>query len=1000
MELFTKKISHVFMPIFAFVFLISSPLVSQEKVDLDIVERIKEEGFNRSQVMDYAWHLTDVIGPRLTGSSNMREAQEWTKAKMDQIGLSSTAIESWGEHGVNWDLEYVSLHMLEPDYQVLIGYPQAFTPGTDGIITGEPIIVNIKSKADLDNYKGKLKNAIVLSTPRRQYGPRFTADAIRHDEKSLQVFVEEGIDHNIRERRKEQWMQNPQGPKDLNATELEEFFKSEGVAVVLAAARGGDGTVFVSGRRSNRRDRSLKAVKNSLPTVAIAVEHYNRIHRLVERNIDVKLEIEIRVNSVQRDKQEYNVVGEIPGSDLTHEIVMIGAHLDSWHSGTGATDNASGSATVLEAMRILKAIGAAPRRTIRAALWSNEEGGLRGSRAYVANHFGNPRDGILPDYENFSVYFNMDNGTGRFRGVHQQGNKFVGSIFSEWMKPFYDLEISTLSNFSNRGSDQLSFDQAGLPGFQFIQDRIEYRTRTHHTNMDVFDKLLPEDLKINAVVLAGFAYNAAMRDERIPRKPFTDWRPQFKIAQKDLFKSGNSLTNAIADFDNDGDLDIFVGFRGQPNRLYRNDGGKFTDVAADVGVADNDVTRTAAWGDYNNDGNLDLFVAFVSRQKSWNRLYKNEGNGKRFTDVTKITGVSLTGSFRQACWIDYDNDGDVDLFIGLRDKPNVLFRNDNGKFTNVAKSLNIDDPRRTVGAVWFDFDKDGDLDLYVTNMDGDANGLFRNDGTRFVDVAPELGLDNGGRPLGFSAYGSVRPTLVDFDNDGNIDIFIANYGPNGLFRNLGGSFKNVAAQMGLAIDERYDTGAWGDYDNDGRLDLYVNGTITGGKSYRDYLFHNDGDRFTDITPKILLDQKADHGVHWADFDKDGDLDLALTGAASDGMHHLVLNEIDKKRANRSLQVLVLDARGHYTRAGSEVRLYDANSGVLLGTNILDTGSGYNSQNAMPVHFGLAKQGLVDVEITTLTKQGRKTARLSDIDPKSYIGRWLVVKIDENGNVTK
>ena len=345
MELFTKNKSHAFIPIFAFVFLISSPLVSQENVNLDIVERIKEEGFNRSQVLDYAWHLTDVIGPRLTGSSNMREAQEWTKAKMDQIGLSSTAIEPWGEHGVNWDLEYVSLHMLEPDYQVLIGYPQAFTPVTDGKITAEPIIVNIKSKADLDNYKGKLKNAIVLSTPRRQYGPRFTADAIRHDEKSLQVFVEEGIDHNIRERRKEQWMQNPQGPRDLNATELEEFFKAEGVAVVLAAARGGDGTVFISGRRSNRRDRSLKAVKNSLPTVAIAVEHYNRIHRLVERNIDVKLEIEIRIKSEQRDKQEYNVVGEIPGSDLAHEIVMIGAHLDSWHSASGATDNAAGSAS-------------------------------------------------------------------------------------------------------------------------------------------------------------------------------------------------------------------------------------------------------------------------------------------------------------------------------------------------------------------------------------------------------------------------------------------------------------------------------------------------------------------------------------------------------------------------------------------------------------------------------------------------------------------------------
>lgn len=984
--------------LFVIVVLTCAPLIAQQQVDLGMVAKMRDEGFNRSQVMDYAWYLTDVIGPRLTGSKNMHEAQEWAKSKMDQIGLSNTAIEPWGEHGVNWDVQYVSLHLLEPNYQPVIGYPQAFTPATPGKISGELTIVDIKSKADLENYKGKLQNAIILATPRRQFGPRFTPDAIRHDEKSLTVFVEEGIDYNIQERRKEAWMQNPTPPKDVDASELEAFFKTEGVAVVLVAARGGDGTVFVTGRTSNRRDRSLAAVQKSLPTIAIASEHYNRMHRLVERGIPVKMEIEVRVSTEERDKQEYNVVGEIPGSDLSHEIVMIGAHLDSWHAGTGATDNASGSACVLEAMRILRAVGAAPRRTIRAALWSNEEGGLRGSRAYVEKHFGNPHDGVKPDYERFSVYFNMDNGTGQVRGIHQQDNKFVSAIFGKWLAPFYDLRIETLSNFSNRGSDQLSFDEAGLPGFQFIQDRIEYRTRTHHSNMDVFDKLLPEDLKINAVVMASFAYNAAMQDEQIARKPFTNWQPKFEIADKELFKDGNSLTNAIADFDNDGDLDLFVGFRGQPNRLYRNDDDTFTDVAKTLGIADNDVTRTAAWGDYNDDGHLDLFVGFVSREKSWNRLYKNNGDGKLFTDATAAAGVRLEGSFRQASWIDYDNDGDVDLFVALRDKPNVLFRNDNGQFTNVAKSLGVDDARRTVGAVWFDFDKDGDLDLCVANMDGDANGLFRNDGARFVDVAAEAGIENGGRALGFQPYGSVRPTLVDFNNDGNLDVFMANYGANGLFQNHGGRFENVAPKLGLAIDSRYDTGTWGDYDNNGRIDLYVNGTITGGKSYEDYLFHNDGDRFTDITPKVLKDQHADHGAHWADFDKDGDLDLALTGAAADGMHFLMKNTQDEQRAQRSLQVLVLDEKGHYTKAGAEVRLFDATTGNLLGLCILDTGSGYNSQNAMPVHFGLAKQALVDVEITTLTKQGRKTARLSDVDPKSYVGKWLVVKIDGDGKL--
>jgi hypothetical protein len=687
------------------------------------------------------------------------------------------------------------------------------------------------------------------------------------------------------------------------------------------------------------------------------------------------------------------VLGEIPGGDLANEVVMIGAHLDSWHAGTGATDNAAGSAIVLEAMRILKAIGVTPRRTIRAALWSTEEGGLVGSRSYVKEHFGNPRDGTKPPYDDFSVYFNLDNGTGQIRGVHQQGNEFVAPVFSEWMKPFHDVRVETLSKFSNRGSDQLAFDEAGLPGFQFIQDRIEYRTRTHHSSMDVFDKLLPQDLRINAVVMASFAYHAAMADERIPRKPFADWQPAFELSQEDLFREGNSLTNAVADYDNDGDLDLFVGFRGQPNRLYRNDGGTFTDVASRVGVADNDVTRTAAWGDYNNDGHLDLFVGFVSGPRSWNRLYENQGNGARFADVTEAAGVGLSGSFRQASWVDYDNDGDVDLFLALRDKPNVLFRNDGGRFTDVAESLGVNDPRRTVGAAWFDFDEDGDLDLCVANMDGDANGLFRNDGTRFVDVAKEAGLDAGGRALGFREYGSVRPTLVDFDNDGRIDVFMANYGPNGLFRNTGdGRFENVAPSLGLAIDGRYDAGVWGDYDNDGRLDLYVNGTITGGKSYRDYLFHNDRDRFTDVTPSVLENQHADHGAHWADFDNDGDLDLALTGAAANGMHYLVANSLSADDAGRSLQVAVVDDGGHHTRAGAEVRLFDASTHALLGLRIVDTGSGYNSQNAMPVHFGLANARLVDVEVTALSGRGRETVRVSDVDPRDYASRWLVVKV--------
>jgi hypothetical protein len=515
----SRTVSRLFTGILTavIVFLIGTPVVPQGNGYGQAVERIRDEGFNRSQVMDFAWYLTDVIGPRISGSTNMRESQEWTRDTMEQIGLSNVAIEPWGEHGVNWDVEYVSMHMLEPDYQPLIGYPQGFTAGTNGKMTGEVVIADIMSDADLEKHRGRLRGAFVLSTPPRLSGPRFEPQAVRHDEESLATFVDEGVDRNIGLRGEEIWNRNP-ARRDISDADLEAFFKSEGVVAVLVAARGADGTVFVTGRR----DRGPAAVRNSLPSLYIASEHYGRMYRLVEHNVPVTMEADIRIRIEERDSTEYNVVGEISGTDLADEIVMIGAHLDSWHSGTGATDNAAGSAAVLEAMRLLNAAGLQPRRTIRVALWSNEEGGLRGSRAYVAQHFGNPRDGAKDDYENFSVYFNMDNGTGQIRGIHQQGNQFVAPLFEQWLKPFDDLGVGTLSNFSNRGSDQLAFDEAGLPGFQVLQDRIEYRTRTHHTNIDVFDKLIEEDLQINAVVLASLAYQAAMIDERVPRKPPVD----------------------------------------------------------------------------------------------------------------------------------------------------------------------------------------------------------------------------------------------------------------------------------------------------------------------------------------------------------------------------------------------------------------------------------------------------------------------------------------------
>ncbi len=335
--------------------------------------------------------------------------------------------------------------------------------------------------------------------------------------------------------------------------------------------------------------------------------------------------------------------------------------------------------------------------------------------------------------------------------------------------------------------------------------------------------------------------------------------------------------------------------------MYRNDGGRFDDVAAEIGLNDVAESRAAAWGDYDGDGHLDLFVGFARGTTSKNRLYRNEGNGKRFTDVAPTLGLDLVGTTRQVTWVDFDNDGDVDLFIAFRDLPNVLMRNDGGRFTDISKELGIDDPRKTVGAVWFDFDEDGDLDLFVANMDGTANALFRNEGTHFEDRAAELGLAGGGRPLGQAEYGSVRACVVDFDTDGDLDLFVANYGPNALYRNEGGgNFVNVAPEMGLAIDSRYDSCAWGDYDNDGRPDLYANGTVSRLLNYRDYLFHNQGDFFVNVTPPIVLHQESDHGVQWADVDGDGDLDLAITGAN----HYLLLNLLRPDRARRSMQVLV------------------------------------------------------------------------------------------------
>ena len=485
----------------------------QEKVDLDAIYKIKEEGFQRSQVMDITSWLTDVYGPRLTNAPGFRKAGEWAVKEMTSWGLTNVKLDPWGPFGRGWTNDKFYAMATTPGGSFpLIGMSTAWTPGTNGLVSGNAIVAVIETDEDIARFKGQLKGKFVLTAAMREVPPLMEAPGRRYTDEQLKDLQSE-TDTVARSGRGRGGRGGATGP--TFAQRRTQFFKDEGVLALLTPGRGDGGTVFLGGASANRQPNA----DLGLPAIVIAVEHYGRIARTLEKDMPVTIEMDVK-NTFHDELMSFNVVGDLPGTDKADEIVMLGAHFDSWHGATGATDNAAGSAVMMEAMRILKQTGLPLRRTVRIGLWGGEEQGLNGSRAYVAEHFGDRQTMELkPAHAKFAGYFNVDNGTGAIRGVYLQGNEAAAPIFEAWMKPFNNIGMSTLTIRDTGGTDHQSFDAVGLPGFQFIQDPVEYNSRTHHSNMDTYERIQEEDMRKNAVILAAFVYHAANRDDLLPRKP-------------------------------------------------------------------------------------------------------------------------------------------------------------------------------------------------------------------------------------------------------------------------------------------------------------------------------------------------------------------------------------------------------------------------------------------------------------------------------------------------
>ena len=517
--------------------LIGLSLPAEERVDLEMVTKIRLEGFRDSKVMETASRLMDSIGPRLTGSPNMKKANGWTRKQLEDWGLSNAHLESWGPFGRGWSYEVSTVRMLSPDREEMLALPVAWSPGTNGPLQAAAVKFKLTEKDDLEKAKGKLAGKILLLGEIREVRPQEKALSQRYNEKTLDELSLYEIPGLTPYRRpgqppfnREEFLKRRQFQR-----ELAKFLVDEKVAAVIEPGPQLEGGTFRVQGVSNGWKKDAPA---TVPSVVMAIEHYGRIARMLDRKEDVQLEVNVSARFHDEDAMSYNTIAEIPGSDKKGEIVMLGGHMDSWHGGTGATDNGAGVVVAMEAMRILKALNVHPKRTIRIALWSGEEQGLLGSKAYIAQHFGSrpePKGGdsdlpsymrppsgpvtVKPEHAKLSAYFNLDNGTGKVRGIYTQENTAAVPIFQAWVEPLKDLGVTTITNRNTGGTDHLSFDAVGLPGFQFIQDEVEYDSRTHHTNMDVYERLQREDLMQASVVMACFVYDAATRDGMIPRKP-------------------------------------------------------------------------------------------------------------------------------------------------------------------------------------------------------------------------------------------------------------------------------------------------------------------------------------------------------------------------------------------------------------------------------------------------------------------------------------------------